>query len=75
MVEVISSVGGNTIAFFEDVGLSVKVLKQSLAVEVGIPRFRLRLLANNWALEDNQTLTCLVILGFEPHKQVSKPFF
>ena len=70
MVAVIHAVTGDTIAIFEDVGLSGKVVKQSLAVQLGIPRFRLRVLDNQWPVDDNQTLTSpvvqLVILGFEP---------
>ena len=70
MVEVISGVTGDSIAIFEDVGLSVKALKQRLALQTNISRFRLRLLENHWPLDDDQTLTTqvvkLVMLNFEP---------
>ena len=40
---------------------SVKALKQRLAQEIGVPRFRLRLLHDNCPLDDDQTLTLQVV--------------
>ena len=59
MLEVLSAVTGESIAVFEEVDFeegSVKALKQLLATKIGIPRFRLRLLQDNCALDDNKTL-------------------
>ena len=59
MLEVLSAVTGESIAVFEEVDFtegSVKALKQRLAHKIGIPRFRLRLLHDNCALDDDQTL-------------------
>ena len=59
MLEVLSAVTGEPIAVFEEVDFaegSVKALKQRLAQTIGIPRFRLRLLQDNCALDDDQTL-------------------
>ena len=64
MREVFSAVTGEAIARFEDEELadaSVKALKQRLAQEIGIPRFRLRLLHDNCPLDDDQTLTLQVV--------------
>ena len=64
MLEVLSAVTGESIAVFEDEELadaSVKALKQRLAQEIGIPRFRLRLLHDNCPLDDDQTLTLQVV--------------
>ena len=81
MLEVLSAVTGASIVVFEEVDFaegegSVKALKQRLAQKIGIPRFRLRLLQDNCALEDDQTLiddqkftlqvVQLVILEFLP---------
>ena len=60
MLEVLSAVTGESIAIFEEVDFaegSVKALKQRLAHKIGIPRFRLRLLHDNCALDDDQTLS------------------
>ena len=49
-VEVVSAVTGESIAVLEKeefADASVKVLKQRLAQQIGIPRFRLRLLQDN----------------------------
>ena len=59
MLEVLSAVTGESIAFFEEVDFaegSVKALKQDLAQKIGIPRFRLRLLQDNCPLHDDKTL-------------------
>ena len=59
MLEVLSAVTGESIAVFEEVDLSegsVKAVKHRLAQTIGIPRFRLRLLQDNCALDDDQTL-------------------
>ena len=56
-VEVVSAVTGESIAVFEKeefADASVKVLKQRLAQQIGIPRFRLRLLQDNSPLDDDQ---------------------
>ena len=81
MLEVLSAVTGASIVVFEEVDFaegegSVKALKQRLAQKIGIPRFRLRLLQDNCALDDDQTLiddqrftlqvVQLVILEFLP---------
>ena len=81
MLEVLSAVTGESIVVFEEVDFaegegSVKALKQRLAQKIGIPRFRLRLLQDNCALDDDQTLiddqkftlqvVQLVILEFLP---------
>eukprot|EP00434_Breviolum_minutum_P013479 symbB.v1.2.011882.t1/scaffold806.1/size231046/9 len=83
MLEVLSAVTGESIAFLEEVdfaegegSVKVKALKQLLAPKIGIPRFRLRLLQDNCALDDDQTLiddqkftlqvVQLVILEFLP---------
>ena len=58
-VEVVSAVTGESIAVFEKeefADASVKVLKQRLAQQIGIPRFRLRLLQDSCPLDDDQTL-------------------
>ena len=77
MLEVLSAVTGESIAVFEEVDFaegSVKALKQRLAQKIGVPSFRLRLLQDNWSLDNqtligNQTLTLqvvqLVILEFQ----------
>ena len=77
MLEVLSAVTGESIAFFEEMDFaegSVKALKQRLAQKIGIPRFRLRLLRDNSPLDDqtlidNHTLSLqvvqLVILEFQ----------
>ena len=60
MLEVLSAVTGEPIVVIEEVDFaegSVKALKQRLAQKIGIPRFRLRLLHDNCALDDDQTLT------------------
>ena len=63
MLEVLSAVTGASIVVFEEVdfaegegSVKVKALKQRLAQKIGIPRFRLRLLQDNCALDDDQTL-------------------
>ena len=59
MLEVISAVTGEPIAVFEEVDFaegSAKAVKHRLAQTIGIPRFRLRLLQDNCALDDDQTL-------------------
>eukprot|EP00434_Breviolum_minutum_P013484 symbB.v1.2.011887.t1/scaffold806.1/size231046/14 len=63
MLEVLSAVTGEPIAFLEEVefaegegSVKVKALKQLLAPKIGMPRFRLRLLQDNCALDDDQTL-------------------
>ena len=64
MLEVLSAVTGESIAVFEEEDIaegSVKSLKQLLAQEIGIPRFRLRLLHDNYPLDDDQTLTLQVV--------------
>ena len=64
MPEVLSAVTGESIAVFEEEEIaegSVKSLKQLLAQEIGIPRFRLRLLHDNYPLDDDQTLTLQVV--------------
>ena len=72
-VEVVSAVTGESIAVFEKeefADASTKALKQRLAQQIGIPRFRLRLLQDNCPLDDDQTLAMqvlqLVILEFLP---------
>ena len=80
MLEVLSAVTGESIAVFEDEEIadaSVKALKQRLAEKIGLPRFRLRLLHDNYPLDDDQTLTLqvvqLVILEFlPPHKKQNR---
>ena len=60
MLEVLSAVTGEPIAVIEEEDFaegSVKALKQHLAQKIGIPRFRLRLLHDNCALDDDQSLT------------------
>ena len=79
MLEVLSAVTGESVAFFEHEELadaSVKALKQHLGRKLGVPRFRLRILQDNCALDDDQTLiddqtlthqvVQLVILEFLP---------
>ena len=73
MLEVLSAVTGESIAVFEDEEIadaSVKAWKQRLARKIGFPRFRLRLLQDNCALDDDQTFAMqvvqLVILEFLP---------
>ena len=79
MLEVLSAVTGESVAFFEHEELadaSVKALKQHLGQKLGVPRFRLRILQDNCALDDDQTLiddqtsthqvVQLVILEFLP---------
>ena len=64
MLEVLSAVTGESIAVFEEEEIaegSVKSLKQLLAQEIGILRFRLRLLHDNYPLDDDQTLTLQVV--------------
>ena len=59
MLEVLSAVTGESVAVFEHEELadaSLKALKQCLAQKLGIPRFRLRLLQDNCALDGDQTL-------------------
>ena len=59
MLEVLSAVTGESVAVFEHEELadaSVKALKQCLAKKLRIPRFRLRVLHDNCALDDDQTL-------------------
>ena len=72
MLEVLSAVSGESIAVFEDEEIgdaSVKALRQHLARKIGLP-FRLRLLQDNWPLDDDQTFAMqavqLVILEFLP---------
>jgi len=72
-VEVLSAVTGESIAVFEKeefADASVKALKQRLAQQIGVPRFRLRLLQDNCQLNDDQTLEMevvqLVVLEFLP---------
>ena len=63
-VEVVSAVTGQSIAVFEKEELadaSVKALKQRLAQQIGVPRFRLRLLQDNSPLDDDQTLAMQVV--------------
>ena len=58
-VEVVSAVSGESIAVFEQeefADASVKVLKQCLAQQIGLPRFRLQLLRDNSPLDDDQTV-------------------
>ena len=58
-VEVVSAVTGESIAVLEKeefADASVKVLKQRLAQQIGVPRFRLRLLQDSCPLDDDQTL-------------------
>ena len=58
-VEVVSAVTGESVAVFEKeefADASVKALKQRLAQQIGVPRFRLRLLQDNCPLGDDQTL-------------------
>ena len=63
-VEVVSAVTGESIAVFEKeefADASVKALKQRLAQQIGIPRFRLRLLQDNCPLDDDQSLAMQVV--------------
>ena len=63
-VEVVSGVTGESIAVFEQeefADASVKALKQRLAQQIGVPRFRLRLLQGNCTLDDDQTLAMQVV--------------
>ena len=63
-VEVVSAVTGESIAVFEKdefADASVKALKQRLAQQIGVPRFRLRLLQDNCTLDDDQTLAMQVV--------------
>ena len=58
-VEVVSAVTGESISVFEKeefADASVKALKQRLAQQIGVPRFRLRLLQDKCPLDDDQTL-------------------
>ena len=58
-VEVVSAVTGESFAVFEQeefADASVKALKQRLAQQIGLPRFRLQLLQDNSPLDDDQTL-------------------
>ena len=73
-VEVVSAVTGESIAAFEKeefADASVKALKQRLAQQIGVPRFRLRLLQDNSPLDDDQTLVMQVVqlvkMEFLPH--------
>ena len=62
-VEVFSAVTGESIAVFEKeefADASVKAFKQRLAQQIGLPRFRLRLLQDNCPLDDDQTLAMQV---------------
>jgi len=64
VLEVASGVTGESIAVFEQeefADASVKALKQRLAQQIGIPRFRLRLLQDNSLLDDDQTLALGVV--------------
>ena len=72
MLDVLSAVTGESIAVFEKdefADSSVKALKQRLAQQIGVSRFRLRLLQDNCLLNDDQTLTLgvvqFVILEFQ----------
>ena len=63
-VEVVSAVTGESIAVFEReefADASVKALKQRLAQQICVPRFRLRLLQDNSPLDDDQTLAMQVV--------------
>ena len=63
-VEVVSAVTGESIAVFEQdefADASVKALKHRLAQQIGIPRFRLRLLQDNCPLDDDQTFAMQVV--------------
>ena len=63
-IEVVSAVAGESIAVFERqefADASVKALKQRLAQQIGVPRFRLRLLQDNCPLDDDQTLAMQVV--------------
>ena len=63
-VEVVSAVTGESIAVFEKdefADASVKALKQRLAKQIGVPRFRLRLLQDNSPLDEDQTLAMQVV--------------
>ena len=63
-VEVVSAVTGESIAVFEKdefADASVKALKQRLAQQIGVPRFRLRLLQDNCPLDDDHTLAMQVV--------------
>eukprot|EP00434_Breviolum_minutum_P023870 symbB.v1.2.021061.t1/scaffold1799.1/size100815/6 len=60
----VSAVNGELIAVFEKeefADSSVKALKQRLAQQIGVSRFRLRLLQDNCLLNDDQTLTLGVV--------------
>ena len=64
MLEVLSAVTGESIAVLEDdeiADASVKALKQRLAKQIGLPRFRLRLLQDNYPLDDDQTFAMQVV--------------
>ena len=75
MLEVLSAVTGQSIAAVDETALadnSVKALKQYLAQQLGIPRFRLRLLHYNEVLRNEDSLDTLqvvqlVFLDFLPH--------
>ena len=63
-VEVLSAVTGESLAVLEKeefADASVKALKQRLAQQIGVPRFRLRLLQHNNPLDDDQTLAMQVV--------------
>ena len=63
-MSVVSAVNGELIAVFEKeefADSSVKALKQRLAQQIGVSRFRLRLLQDNCLLNDDQTLTLGVV--------------
>ena len=63
-VEVVSAVTGESIAVFEKEEFpeaSVKALKQRLAQQIGLPRFRLWLLQDNSPLHDDHTLAMQVV--------------
>ena len=63
-VEVVSAVTGESIAVFdreEFADASVKALKQRLAQQICVLRFRLRLLQDNSPLDDDQTLAMQVV--------------
>ena len=60
----VSAVTGESIAVFEReefADASVKALKQRLAQQICVPRFRLRLLQDNSPLDDDQTLAMQVV--------------
>ena len=63
-IEVVSAVAGESIAVFEKeefADASVKALKQRLAQQIGVPRFRLRFLQDNCSLDDDQTFAMQVV--------------